>query len=274
VGLLRTEFLYINRLPGEDEQYKVYKEIIEALDGRPLTIRTMDIGGDKEFPALGLAKEENPFLGFRAIRISLDRKDLFKTQLRAILRASALGKVEIMFPLIVSPDEFRAARALTEECAKELEGEKLPCGKPDLGIMVETPAACMMARELAEAVDFFSIGTNDLTQYTLAADRGNPKLASLYDPLNPAVLRLMALACTAAGDAGITPGICGELAGDEEALSLLIGLGLVKLSLGGPQIPLIKEKIKKLDSSSCHTLAQKALSCKSAGEVREFLRQV
>jgi phosphotransferase system enzyme I (PtsI) len=274
VGLLRTEFLYMNRLPGEDEQYAAYKEILEALDGKPLTIRTMDIGGDKEFPALGLAREENPFLGYRAIRIGLDRKDVLKTQIRAILRASVLGKTEIMFPMIISPGELTAAKTLLEECRKELEHEGSAAGSPHVGIMVETPAAALMAGELAKEADFFSMGTNDLTQYTLAVDRGNPRIASLYDPLNPAVLRLMALSAEAAIEAGIPAGICGELAGDEKALPLLIGLGLVKLSLSGPKIPLIKEKITTMDAGSCRVLARKALKCKSAGEVRELLARL
>jgi phosphotransferase system enzyme I (PtsI) len=273
VGLLRTEFLYMNRLPGEDEQYESYTRILEALNGKPLTIRTMDIGGDKEFPALGLAREENPFLGYRAIRIGLDQTAVLKTQLRAILRASARGNVELMFPLIISPGEFKAAKAMLAECRKELEQRGLAVGNPPAGIMVETPAAALMAKELAEEADFFSLGTNDLTQYTLAVDRGNPKVASLYDPLNPAVLRLMSLCTKAARQAGIPAGLCGELAGDETALPLLIGLDLVKLSLGGPKIPLIKEGIKKLDTGACRSLARKALACKSAGEVRELLKQ-
>jgi phosphotransferase system enzyme I (PtsI) len=273
VGLLRTEFLYMNRLPGEDEQYAAYKQILEALDGRPLTIRTMDIGGDKDFPALGLSGEANPFLGYRAIRIGLDQPGILKTQLRAALRVSALGKTEIMFPMIISPGEFDAAKALLEECRKELEHEGLAAGRPPVGIMVETPAAVLMARELAKEADFFSLGTNDLTQYTLAVDRGNPKVASLYDPLNPAVLRFMAMGAEAAGEAGIPAGICGELAGEETALPLLIGLGLVKLSLSGPKIPLIKEKITTLDTGACRRLARKALGCKSADEVRELLKE-
>jgi phosphotransferase system enzyme I (PtsI) len=273
VGLLRTEFLYMNRLPGEDEQYESYTRILEVLKGKPLTIRTMDIGGDKEFPALGLAREENPFLGYRAIRIGLDQKEVLKTQLRAILRASSRGKVEVMFPMIISPGEFKAAKALLAECRKELEQKGLTAGNPPAGIMVETPAAALMAGELAEEADFFSLGTNDLTQYTLAVDRGNPKVASLYDPLNPAVLRLVSLCTKAARTAGIPAGICGELAGDEAALPLLIGLDLVKLSLAGPKIPLIKEMVKKLDTGACRILARKALACKSAGEVRDLLKK-
>jgi phosphotransferase system enzyme I (PtsI) len=273
VGLLRTEFLYINMntLPGEEEQYETYAKILEALKPRPLTIRTMDIGGDKEFPALGLEKEENPFLGYRAIRISLDQKAVFKTQLRAILRAAASGNTELMFPMIISPAELKAAKTLVDECRAELEHEGLPIGKPPVGIMIETPAAALMARELAEDADFFSLGTNDLTQYTLAADRGNPKVASLFDPLHPAVLRLMSLSAEAAIAAGIPISICGELAGDVEVLPLLIGLGISKLSLAAPKIPLIKERIKKLDIQSCRALAQKVLSCHTAEEVHELL---
>ncbi|MDR1210945.1 MAG: phosphoenolpyruvate--protein phosphotransferase [Spirochaetaceae bacterium] len=273
VGLLRTEFLYMNSLPGEDEQYAAYARILEILDGKPLTIRTMDIGGDKEFPALALAREENPFLGYRAIRIGLKERGVFKTQLRAVLRASALGKTELMFPMIISPGELKEAKALFEECRKELDQEGLAQGRPPVGIMIETPAAALMAGELAAEADFFSLGTNDLTQYTLAVDRGNPQVASLYDPLNPAVLRLMAVSADAAAKAGIPAGICGELAGDEAALPLLLGLGLVKLSLSGPKIPLIKETIQKLDTDSCRALARKALSRASAGEVRALLQR-
>ncbi|MDR1211135.1 MAG: phosphoenolpyruvate--protein phosphotransferase [Spirochaetaceae bacterium] len=273
VGLLRTEFLYMNRLPGEDEQYAAYARILETLDGRPLTIRTMDIGGDKEFPALGLAREENPFLGFRAIRIGLKERGVLKTQIRAILRASALGKAEIMFPMIISPGELKEAKAMLEECGKELEKGGLAWGRPPAGIMVETPAAALMAGELAAEAEFFSLGTNDLTQYTLAVDRGNPKVASLYDPLNPAVLRLMAMSADAAAKAGIPAGICGELAGDETALPLLLGLGLVKLSLSGPKIPLIKKAIQNLDTDSCRALARETLARADAGEVRALLQR-
>jgi phosphotransferase system enzyme I (PtsI) len=258
----------MNRLPGEDEQYAAYAKILETLDGKPLTIRTMDIGGDKEFPALALAKEDNPFLGFRAIRIGLAQREVFKTQLRAILRASALGKTEIMFPMIISPGELIAAKTLLEECRGELAAEGLAQGRPPVGIMIETPAAALMAGELAAEADFFSLGTNDLTQYTLAVDRGNPKVASLYDPLNPAALRLMAMSADAAAKAGIPAGICGELAGDEAALPLLLGLGLVKLSLSGPKIPLIKAGIPKLHLDSCRALARKALALANAGAVR------
>jgi phosphotransferase system enzyme I (PtsI) len=276
VGLLRTEFLYMNTLPGEEEQLRSYKKIIEALGPRPLTIRTMDIGGDKEFPTLGIEKEDNPFLGYRAIRIGLDQQTVLKTQIRAVLRASAPDHppsrtVEMMFPMVISLDELNKAKALVEICCAELEQEGLAFGKPLIGVMVETPAAALMAEELASTADFFSLGTNDLTQYTLAVDRGNAKIASLYDPLHPAVLRLMAKTCEAALAANIPAGICGELAGDTAALPLLIGMGLGKLSLASPKIASIKGAIQKLNSGACKKLAQKALACKTAGEVHALL---
>lgn len=273
VGLLRTEFLYLDRdvLPGEEEQFAAYKAIVESLEGRPLTIRTLDIGGDKEFPALGLEKEANPFLGYRAIRISLHEREIFKIQLRAALRAAAFGIVEIMFPLIISVGEFKAAKALVNGCKAELGEAGLPFGNPPLGVMIETPAAALLAGELAREADFFSLGTNDLTQYTLAVDRGNARIAELYNALHPAVLRLIAGTCDAAARTGIPVCLCGELAGNEKALPLLLGLGLGKLSMAGPRIPIIKEKIKTLNAKDCRTLAQKALGCADPEEVQALL---
>lgn len=276
VGLFRTEFLYLDRgrLPAEDEQFAMYRKALDALEGKPLTIRTLDIGGDKAHPALGLEKEDNPFLGYRAIRLALDQSRVFKPQLRAILRAAAFGSVELMFPLVVSLDEFRRARALTEEARAELEAEGIAAGSLPLGIMVETPAAALLAREFAAEADFFSIGTNDLTQYVLAADRGNPRVAALYDPLNPAVLRLISQTCGAAAEAGIPVCLCGELASDEAALPLLIGLGLGKLSVSAAGIPRIKAAIRGLDSKKCRELARNALALSTGAEVRALLRDV
>jgi phosphotransferase system enzyme I (PtsI) len=273
VGLLRTEFLYMDRdgLPGEEEQFTAYKTIIQSLGGRPLTIRTLDIGGDKDFPALGLEKEENPFLGYRAIRISLCEREIFKTQLRAALRAAVFGPAEILFPMIISVDELRTATSLVRSCKEELEKAGVPYGSPALGVMIETPAAALLAPELAREADFFSLGTNDLTQYTLAVDRGNTRIAPLYRPLHPAVLRLIAGTCRAAAAAGIPVCICGELAGNGAALPLLLGLGLSKFSMAAPQIPLIKEKIKTLDTIACRTLAQKALACAGPEDVEVLL---
>jgi phosphotransferase system enzyme I (PtsI) len=273
VGLFRTEFLYMDSksLPSEEDQFTAYRQALDALGTKPLTIRTLDIGGDKDHPALGLEKEGNPFLGYRAIRLSLDRPSILKPQLRAVLRSAVFGRVELMFPLVVTLDEFKAARSLVEEYAAELASEGIEAVRPPLGIMVETPAAVLMAVEFAAAADFFSIGTNDLTQYTLAADRGNPRVARLYDPLNPAVLRLLAAACNAAMTAGIPVSLCGELAADQQALPLLIGLGITKLSLSAPGIPSAKAQIRTLDKGKCIRLARQALTLPSAAEVHALL---
>lgn len=273
VGLFRTEFLYMDgdRLPSEEEQLEVYTRALRSLGGRPLTIRTLDIGGDKELPALGLSKEENPFLGYRAVRVALDRPDVLKPQLRAVLRAAALGPVELMFPLVISVDEVRRLMSRVGECRSELEAEGVPVGPCPVGIMVETPAAALMARELATLVDFFSIGTNDLTQYTLAVDRGNAKIAGLYDPFNPAVLRLVSAICEAAREAGIPVCMCGEFASDERALPLLVGFGLDTLSVASSRIPAIKERVRSLDSSACRSLAREALHRTSVSDVLALL---
>ncbi|MDL2229568.1 phosphoenolpyruvate--protein phosphotransferase [Treponema sp. OttesenSCG-928-L16] len=272
-GLLRTEFLYMDgeRLPSEDEQFEKYRHIISALGGKPLTIRTLDIGGDKDYPALGLAAEQNPYLGYRAIRIGLDKPALLKPQLRAILRASAFGPVELMFPLVVSVDELRKIKSRLFECRDELVHESYEPGSPKIGIMVETPAAAIMAEELADESDFFSIGTNDLTQYTLAVDRGNPLVAGLYDSLDPAVLRLIAMTCRAAAEKGIPVSMCGELAADEYAVPVLLGLGLQKFSVAPSRIPAVKEALRKLDSATCRELAERVLSCSDAAEVRAMI---
>jgi phosphotransferase system enzyme I (PtsI) len=273
VGLFRTEFLYMNgdRLPTEDEQYAAYSRAAEALEGRPLTIRTLDIGGDKDLPALGLVKEDNPFLGYRAVRVSLARQDVFKPQLRAALRAAAKGPVELMFPLVISVDETRALKTVLEACRAELDAAGVPTGPLSVGIMVETPAAALMARALAAEVDFFSIGTNDLTQYTLAVDRGNSRISSLYDPFNPAVLRLIAETCAAARDAGIPAAMCGEFASNERAVPLLVGFGLTEFSVAAARIPAIKAAIRRLDSAACRDLAARVLRMASPSEVRAAL---
>jgi phosphotransferase system enzyme I (PtsI) len=251
----------------------MYQKTLEALAGRPLVIRTLDIGGDKAHPALGLEKEDNPFLGYRAVRVSLDQPRLFKPQLRAILRAAASGGVELMFPMLASLDEFRRARLLLDECRAELSAEGARQGNPPVGIMVETPAAAMLAREFAAEADFFSVGTNDLTQYTLAADRGNRKLAGLYNPLHPAVVRLSALTCEAALDRGIPAGICGEIAGDTQAIPLLVGLGMTKFSVPAARIPEVKERIRGLDREKCRNLARRALTLATTGEVAALLAE-
>jgi phosphotransferase system enzyme I (PtsI) len=273
VGLFRTEFLYMDsfKIPSEDEQFEIYKHVLKALEGKPLTIRTLDIGGDKEHPALALEKENNPFLGYRAIRLSLDQPSVFKPQLRAILRAAAFGGVEVMFPLIISLNELRQARKMVEECRAELIAEKIETGNPALGIMVETPAAALLAMEFADEADFFSIGTNDLTQYTLAVDRGNTRIAGLYDSLNPAVLRLLVLICDAAKAAGIPVCLCGELASDPKALPLLIGLGISSLSVSASFIPRIKKEICAINKEHCISLALQAPVYSSTEELQEFL---
>ena len=275
VGLFRTEFLFMGGdCPSEDEQFEAYRQAAMALDGKPLTIRTLDIGGDKDHPALGLKKEENPFLGYRAIRHSLDNPGIFKSQLRAILRAAYFGNIEIMFPMAATLGEFRRARAFTQDCFRQLVLEGIDAKMPPVGLMIETPAAAILAEAFAKEADFFSIGTNDLTQYTLAADRGNPKVAALYDPLDPAVLRLLEMTCNGAKSAGISAGMCGELASEESALPLLIGLKLSKLSVSASRIPAIKAKIKTLDRAKCEDIARHALALTTAAEVHAFLKSL
>jgi len=269
VGVFRTELMYMgkSRLPTEEEQYLSYREALEELGDNVLTIRTLDIGGDKAHPSLGLEKEENPFLGYRAIRMGLDKPEILKPQIRAILRAAAFGKAEIMFPMIATIDELRRARACVEECRRELKAEGIKAGKPPVGIMVEIPSAVILAGEFAREADFFSIGTNDLAQYTLAADRGNPRIAGLYNQLDPAVLRLIAMTGEAAKQSGISSCICGEIAADPKALPVLIGLGMTKFSVSASHIPSLKAEIQKLDSEKCRLLAQKALKLSTAAEV-------
>lgn len=239
VGLFRTEFLYMDRdsLPTEDQQFEAYKTVLEKMGDKPVIIRTLDIGGDKKLSYLPLAHEENPFLGYRAIRLCLDRTDIFKTQLRGLLRASVYGNLKIMFPMIASLDEFLKAKSLLEECMTELKSENIPFKKDiPTGIMVEIPAAAIMADELAKHVDFFSIGTNDLTQYTLAADRMNEKISYIYDWNHPAVLRLIKMTIEAAHKAGKTCGMCGEMAGAEESIPTLLEYGLDEFSMSSSSI--------------------------------------
>jgi len=266
VGLLRSEFLFMGRsvAPSEDEQAEIYREIAAALGPeRPLIIRTLDVGGDKPLPYLPIPKEDNPFLGERGIRIGLDRPEILRTQVRAILRASEKGKVLVMFPMIATLTEWRSARALLEE-----EREKLGFPPIPVGIMVEVPAAAIMAEQFAREADFFSIGTNDLTQYTLAMDRGHPKLAPQVDGLNPAVLRLIAGVVEAAHREKKWVGVCGGIAGDPQAIPLLIGLGVDELSVSVPTIPGIKAEVRALRLADCRRLAQEALRKDTAAAVR------
>ncbi|MCM8710756.1 phosphoenolpyruvate--protein phosphotransferase [Clostridium sp. SYSU_GA19001] len=234
VGLFRTEFLYMDRdnMPTEEEQFEAYKYVAEKLEGKPVVIRTLDIGGDKKLPYLPMPEEMNPFLGYRAIRLCLDRKDIFKIQLRALLRASAFGNIKIMFPMISSVEEFLEAKKLLNECKEELKAEgKAYNDNLETGIMVEIPAAAVIADEFAKHVDFFSIGTNDLIQYTIAADRMNEKISYLYNPMHPAVLKLIKMTIEAAHNAGKWCGMCGEMAGDEEAIPTLVEYGLDEFSM-------------------------------------------
>jgi phosphoenolpyruvate-protein phosphotransferase (PTS system enzyme I) len=248
VGLLRTEFLFMEReeLPSEDEQYEAYRKVAEAFGEKPVIVRTLDVGGDKDLPGIDQPEEENPFLGWRGIRMSLDVPELFKPQLRAILRAAAVGNLKLMFPLIADIEELRAAKEILEECQKELEREGVEIGPVEVGIMVETPAAAVCAEELAKEVSFFSIGTNDLVQYTLAADRGNERLRRLQSADHPAVLKFIRYTCEAAEEAGIWVGVCGEAAGEPELIPKLVKFGVTELSMNTPSIPKAKKIVSEL----------------------------
>ena len=256
IGLYRTEFLFMNsdHFPTEEEQYQAYRIVAEKMQGKPVTIRTMDIGGDKELPYLDLPKEMNPFLGYRAIRISLENKDMFKTQLRAILRASQYGQIKIMYPMISSINEIRSANIILEECKKELdEIGKIYDRNIKVGIMIETPSTAIIAYKFAKEVDFFSIGTNDLTQYFLAVDRGNEMVSTLYNSFNPAVLEAIQKVIDAAHDANISVSMCGEFAGDKKATKLLLGMGLDSFSMSASS----GLQVKKIIRNSNYIEAQK-----------------
>lgn len=274
IGLLRTEFLYLDRqtAPDEEEQYRAYKAIFDVMGTRPVVIRTLDVGGDKELPYIDLGQEENPFLGWRAIRMCLDTPEFFKTQLRAILRAAVGHDIRIMFPMIATVKEVQQARALLEEAREELRQKGLPLGERiQVGIMVEIPSAALMADALAKVVDFFSIGTNDLTQYTLAVERTNKRVAHLSNALDPAVLRLIARVIEEGHKAGLWVGMCGELAGDARAIPLLLGLGLDEFSMAPALIPHAKALIRACDVETCRQLAQTALTLPGYAEVEAFL---
>jgi phosphocarrier protein FPr len=277
VGLLRTEFLFLTRevAPSEEEQIAILREIFETMgEGRPVTVRTLDVGGDKELPYIRLPDEANPFLGVRALRLSLTRPDLFLTQIRAILRAAHGYPCRIMFPMVADVEEIRKARAWVETAHTELEAEKKPQAWPvELGVMIEIPSAALLAPVLANEIDFFSIGTNDLTQYTLAAERGNPALAYLSDGLHPAVLRLISEVAEAAHQAGKWTGVCGELAGDPEAAPILVGLGVDELSLNPAGIPRVKSILRELTMDQARALAAGALRCQTSTEVRQLARE-
>jgi len=270
VGLLRSEFVFLGRktAPNEDEQAAIYTDIAKALKpGQPLVIRTLDVGGDKPLPYLPIAPEENPFLGERGIRVGLDRPEILRTQARAILRAASAGaKVQVMFPMVATIEDFRLAKAIFEEERARLGADPVP-----VGIMVEVPSVAVMAPQFAAEVDFFSVGTNDLTQYTLAMDRGHPKLAPQVDGLNPAVLGLIAQAVKAAHAAFRWVGVCGGIASDPQAVPLLVGLGVDELSVSIPAIPAVKAQIRSLSLKDCQDLAAQALTQSSAADVRALV---
>ncbi|HLR88899.1 MAG TPA: phosphoenolpyruvate--protein phosphotransferase, partial [Atopostipes sp.] len=269
VGLYRTEFLYMDsqELPTEDEQYEAYKEVLEGMDGRPVVVRTMDIGGDKELPYLELPHEMNPFLGYRAIRISLDQDEIFRTQLRALLRASVHGNLRIMFPMIATLQEFRDAKAIYEEEKEKLQNEGVEVSDSiQVGIMVEIPAAAVLADQFAKEVDFFSLGTNDLIQYTMAADRMNEQVSYLYQPYNPSILRLIKNVIDAAHAEGKWAGMCGEVAGDQTAVPLLVGMGLDEFSMSATSILKTRSLMKRLDTSKMEELVDKAINEATSNE--------
>jgi phosphoenolpyruvate-protein phosphotransferase len=276
VGLLRTEFLYLERssIPDEQEQYEVYKSILDVFGDLPVVMRTLDVGGDKELPYLDIERENNPFLGVRGLRLCLSHLDLFKPQLRAALRAGAGHRLRLMFPMVAVADEVRQARRVLEECRQELAREGQPMAEDlQVGIMVEIPSAALMADSLAQEVDFFSIGTNDLTQYTLAADRTNAELAHLSSAFSPAVLQLIQMVIRAAHRYGKWVGLCGELAGEPLAIPILLGLDLDEFSMNPISIPPAKALIRSLTIPACQQLAQKALSLPTAEEVQAYVRE-
>ncbi len=276
VGLFRTEFLFMDRnlMPTENEQFEAYKKVAEALKGKPVIIRTLDIGGDKEIPYLGLAKDENPFLGYRAIRFCLDRKeDVYKPQLRALLRASAFGNIKIMIPLVTCIDEYREAKALIEELKAELDSQGIAYNKDiQVGIMVETAAASLIADIFAKEVDFFSIGTNDLTQYTMSVDRGNDKVSYLYSTFNPAVLRSIKRIISCAREAGIMVGMCGEAASDPMMIPLLLAFGLNEFSMSASAILKARKMITSYSVSELQAVADEAMSFATTKEVEDYMR--
>ncbi|MCG5103184.1 phosphoenolpyruvate--protein phosphotransferase [Oceanobacillus alkalisoli] len=277
VGLYRTEFLYMGRdqLPTEEEQFDAYKAVLEGMDGKPVVVRTLDIGGDKELPYLDLPTEMNPFLGFRAIRLCLEEQDIFRVQLRALLRASVFGNLKIMFPMIATLAEFREAKAILEQEKEILVAAGTPVSDEiEVGIMVEIPSTAVLADQFAKEVDFFSIGTNDLIQYTMAADRMNEQVSYLYQPYNPAILRLVKMVIDASHREGKWTGMCGEMAGDELAIPLLLGLGLDEFSMSATSILQARSQIRGLSKRDMVELAEKALEMRTAEEVVAEVKRV
>ena len=276
IGLYRTEYLYMgrNELPSEEEQFNSYKAVLEGMDGKPVVVRTLDIGGDKDLPYLNLPKELNPFLGFRAIRLCLEEQDLFRTQLRALLRASTYGNLKIMFPMIANLDEFRATKAIIEAEKKDLLDKGIEVSdKIELGIMVEIPSTVIMADLFAKEVDFFSIGTNDLIQYTMAADRMNESVSSLYQPYHPAILRFIKMVIDAAHTEGKWVGLCGEMAGDEIAIPLLLGMGLDKFSMSATSILKVRSQLLQLSKNEMESLVARTLQMGTSKEVIEAIKE-
>lgn len=277
IGLFRTEFLFMDRtsMPTEEEQFEAYRKVAVAMNGKPVIIRTLDIGGDKEIPYMGLKKDENPFLGYRAIRFCLDRKDdIYRPQLRALLRASAFGAIKIMVPMVTCVEEYREAKALIHEIMDELEQEGIPYNKDiQVGIMVETAAASLMADVFAKEVDFFSIGTNDLTQYTMSVDRGNDKVSYLYSTFNPAVLRSIRHIIECGRKEGIMVGMCGEAASDPLMIPLLVAFGLNEFSMSASAVLKARKMITECDSRKLQEMADKAMSFVTASEIESFMRE-
>ncbi|QQM97490.1 phosphoenolpyruvate--protein phosphotransferase [Staphylococcus pseudintermedius] len=275
IGLYRTEFLYMGRdnMPTEDEQFEAYKKVLESMEGKRVVVRTLDIGGDKELPYLNLPEEMNPFLGYRAIRLCLDQPEIFRPQLRALLRASAYGKLNIMFPMVATIQEFRDAKALLLEEKENLKQEGVEVSDDiELGIMVEIPATAALADVFAKEVDFFSIGTNDLIQYTMVADRMSERVSYLYQPYNPSILRLIKQVIDASHQEGKWTGMCGEMAGDETAIPLLIGLGLDEFSMSATSILKARRQIKDLSRTEMVQLADRALNCATVDEVVDLVK--
>ena len=277
VGLLRTEFLYLERnsLPTEEEQYESYRAIVDVFGDQPVILRTLDIGGDKELSYLSLPVEQNPFLGVRAIRLCFNRHDIFKPQLRAALRAAEGKNLKIMFPMVATVDEIRQARAILEECQNELKAEKVSFAKKvDVGIMIEIPAAAVMSDIMAKEVDFFSIGTNDLSQYTLAADRTNAGVANIASSFQPPVLRLVKMVIDAAHKEGKWVGMCGELAGEPVATPILLGLGLDEFSMNPPAVPIVKQIIRSISKEQAKEIAELVLTLENSDQVQSYVRDL
>ena len=275
IGLFRTEFLFMDRdsVPTEEEQFEAYKKVAETMKGKPVIIRTLDIGGDKSIPYLGLETEENPFLGFRAIRFCLKRRDIYEVQLRALLRASSFGDIKIMVPLVTGVDELRAVKVILEDIKRQLDKDGIAYNKDvKVGVMMETPAACMMADALAKEADFFSIGTNDLTGYTMAVDRGNAKVAYLYSTYNPAVLRAIKRIIECGKAEGIMVGMCGEAAADPKLIPLLLAFGLDEFSVSATSVLKTRKTISDCNIDECKALAEKVMKCVTEEEVLELLK--